>query len=131
MTALDTMAPSDVHIRGPDSSTIFAIAGSLSFAIAKGGSGKATAISAGVAPPRAKADPAAKHIYVQRPLYHAYPPAVYAPPQAAYAPAPRPRRLFRVRKYSDRDTAAYNDILVDPGNPHWTFDPNQWIANNY
>ena len=42
-------APSDVHVRASDASDIFAIAGGLSLAIANGGDGKATAISAGVA----------------------------------------------------------------------------------
>src|SRR3954454_9317431 len=42
-------SPSDVRIRAADASDIFAIAGGLSLAIANGGQGKATAISAGVA----------------------------------------------------------------------------------
>ncbi|MFL6013428.1 MAG: hypothetical protein ACJ74P_03940, partial [Gaiellaceae bacterium] len=49
LTLVNGPAPSDVRVRGPDTSSIFAIAGSLSFAIANGGSGKATAISAGLA----------------------------------------------------------------------------------
>ena len=43
------LSPSDVRIRATDTSDIFAIAGGLSLAIANGGQGKATAISAGVA----------------------------------------------------------------------------------
>jgi hypothetical protein len=69
--------------------------------------------------------------YVQPRTYYVQPRAYYAPAPTYYAPAPRTRPLLRVRKYSDRDTAAYKYILVDPSNPHWTFDYNEWIAHNF
>jgi hypothetical protein len=70
--------------------------------------------------------PARPAVVAPAPTY-SYP----APDRTHDAPAPRPRRLLRVRKYSNRDTAAYKTILVDPNNRHWTFDPNEWARFNY
>jgi hypothetical protein len=104
----------------------------------------------GVASPRASAQgyaPGPRPAYVAPRAYYYVPqarPAVVAPaptytyvqprtyyvqPRTYYAPAPRTGGLLRVRKYYD--SSAYPYILVDPNNPHWTFDYNQWMAHNF
>ncbi len=70
----------------------------------------------------------------QAPAYYAQPRAYYVQPRPAatyYAPAPPRPGLLRVRKYSDRNATPYKTILVDPNNPHWTFDTNEWMAHNF
>lgn len=105
-------------------------------------------IACGVAPPRTRAQgyvPPARRAgapgtydYVpQSAATHAAPTIAYSvPPRTYYARPPaarvtplRPRGLLRVRKY--RDSIAYPYVLVDPNNPHWTFDYNQWMAHNF
>jgi hypothetical protein len=96
--------------------------------------GIVTLLALGVGPTRVRAQGYAPGprptYYVQPRTYYVQPRTYYAQPRTYYA-QPRTGRLLRVRKYSDRDTAAYKYILVDPNNRHWTFDYNDWIAHNF
>ena len=77
--------------------------------------------------PQVAAAPAATY-YVRPRTYYVQPRTYYVQPQT-YSTAPQRRGLLRVRKYSD--SSAYPYVLVDPNNPHWTFDYNEWMAHNF
>ncbi len=65
--------------------------------------------------------------------YYAPPRTYYVQPQPTryYYAAPRRRGLLRVRKYPASNTNYTNYVLVDPNNPHWTFDYDDWMAHNF
>ncbi len=104
-------------------------------------------LALGIGPTRAQAQ---NYTYAPRPATAAPGTYYYAPrPQAAttyvrprtyiaqpqatryYDPSPQRRGLLRVRKYPITNTTYSRYILVDPNNPHWTFDYDDWMAHNF
>ncbi|HEY2157179.1 MAG TPA: hypothetical protein VGH33_16245 [Isosphaeraceae bacterium] len=67
------------------------------------------------------------------PTYYVQPRAYYVQPRTTttYYTVPRRRGLLRAPKFPVTNTNYRNYILVDPNNPHWTFDYDDWMAHNF
>jgi hypothetical protein len=100
------------------------------------GIGPTSARAQGYAPgprPTYTAQAPAPTYYVQPRAYYVQPRTYTVQPQSTryYYTAPRRRGLLRMRKYPASNTNYTNYVLVDPNNPHWTFDYDDWMAHNF